>query len=296
MKMKPTTRPPTPRRAPRRMLRPLHARAAAREEEIDDYEGGVEPNMKFSHALIVVLVLHILAVGGVFAFNTLKTSRPAADKRKTPVVEKQELRSATTSETAEKATEPLTKSEMKPPASAIPAATGLTHTVVAGDTLTKIATQHKSSVAAIEQANGLEATATIHVGQVLKIPSKLVQETKTAPDKENPPVSKKAEEKTAAKPAVSGKLPAPAETTKVASSVSAPQTAKPVASPVAQEAKPSAPAETKTESSGKTYTVAKGDNPYSIAKKLKVSYNELLKINKIEDPTKLQIGQKLTIP
>ena len=45
-----------------------------------------------------------------------------------------------------------------------------------------------------------------------------------------------------------------------------------------------------------TYVVAKGDNPYSIAKKLKVSYNELIALNEIKDPTRVQIGQKLKIP
>ena len=47
---------------------------------------------------------------------------------------------------------------------------------------------------------------------------------------------------------------------------------------------------------GDVYVVAKGDNPYSIAKKLHVSYNELIAINEIKDPTRVQIGQKLKIP
>ena len=47
---------------------------------------------------------------------------------------------------------------------------------------------------------------------------------------------------------------------------------------------------------GKTYVVQKGDNPAGIAKKFKVSYTELLKTNNIEDPKKLQIGQRLLIP
>ena len=47
---------------------------------------------------------------------------------------------------------------------------------------------------------------------------------------------------------------------------------------------------------GKTYVVAKGDNPVTIAKKLKVSYDELLALNHIDDPRKLQIGQKLLLP
>ena len=48
--------------------------------------------------------------------------------------------------------------------------------------------------------------------------------------------------------------------------------------------------------SGKTYIVAKGDNPVTIAKKFKVSYDDLLALNHIDDPRKLKIGQKLLIP
>jgi LysM repeat protein len=49
-------------------------------------------------------------------------------------------------------------------------------------------------------------------------------------------------------------------------------------------------------SSGKTYIVKKGDNPVTIARRLKVSYGDLIALNHIEDPHKLQIGQKLLIP
>jgi LysM repeat protein len=42
--------------------------------------------------------------------------------------------------------------------------------------------------------------------------------------------------------------------------------------------------------------VAKGDNPVSIARKFKISAEQLLAANKIEDPHKLKIGQKLIIP
>ncbi len=49
-------------------------------------------------------------------------------------------------------------------------------------------------------------------------------------------------------------------------------------------------------SSGKVYAVTKGDNPVTIAKKLKVPYDDLIALNHIEDPRKLQVGQKLLIP
>ena len=47
---------------------------------------------------------------------------------------------------------------------------------------------------------------------------------------------------------------------------------------------------------GKVYIVAKGDNPVTIAKKFKVSYDDLLATNHIDDPRKLKVGQKLIIP
>ena len=52
----------------------------------------------------------------------------------------------------------------------------------------------------------------------------------------------------------------------------------------------------KVSSSGQTYVVKKGDNPVTIAKKLKVSYSDLLALNHIGDPRKLRIGQKLLVP
>jgi membrane-bound lytic murein transglycosylase D len=58
--------------------------------------------------------------------------------------------------------------------------------------------------------------------------------------------------------------------------------------------KVAAPASAETAS--RTYTVAKGDNPVSIAKKMGVSSEELLKLNGLEDPKKLQIGQVLKVP
>src|SRR3979411_3048518 len=38
-----------------------------------DYEEMSEPNMKLSRALLIVLVLHVVAVSGIIAFNAIKT-------------------------------------------------------------------------------------------------------------------------------------------------------------------------------------------------------------------------------
>ncbi len=274
MKPKPIARPPGPRRVPRRMVKTLHARAATREEDFEEYESESEPNMKLSHAFVVVLVLHILAVGGVFAFNTLKSRHVGPAQSKPAPVE--QTASSTPEVVSSPSTAPKTAAAPAPADKPVTKARtdetdGATHTVVAGDTLTRIATAHKTSVVAIEQANNLADNSAIRVGQVLKIPAK----SDTAPEKtavkQLPPTAKTTETK-----------PAPAART-----TEAPAAPKTAAAPVPKE-EPS--------SAEKTYTVAKGDNPYSIAKKMKVSYNDLIKANNIQDPTKLQIGQKLIIP
>ncbi len=272
MKMKPTPRPPTPRRVPKRMTprRVLPARAASSNDELDDYDAESEPNMKLSHAFIVVLLLHVLAVGGVFAFNTLKPGQPSSERKA-----KAEAQAAQPAASVEPKVETSTATakaaaEPKPTASIVP---GATYTVVAGDTLTKIASLHKTSVESLEKANNLEAGSTIRVGQQLTIPP-------------------------AGTPAAAATKPATAATTapparKVAEKPSTPKATETKPS-VTEKPAPAAPAA--AASSGSTYVVEKGDNPYSIAKKLKVSYTELLKVNNIDDPKKLQIGQKLVVP
>ena len=303
MKTRPTTRPPTPRRVPRRMVKTLHARAAASEQDIEEYESDTEPNMKFSHALIVVLALHILAVGGVFAFNALKTRHIAPDPAKSTTKGAMPSNPAAGSETAEATGRPAV--DNKTPNTAPLAATtpeksvaskpvaetgGQTYTVAAGDTLTRIAAAHKTSVEAIEQANGIGNNSSIRIGQVLKIPlktaAKQAMATARASDAKPVPVPAAKAPEIKSQPAA-----------KVVEAKTAPVAEKPAATPAAPATTaPSHTEEGKPATSEKSYTVAKGDNPYAIAKKFKISYNDLIKANNIQDPTKLQIGQKLIIP
>ncbi len=142
--------------------RPLRIGAAAA-----DYDDLAEPSMKLSRALLIVLLLHVVAVAGIIAFNAIKTHQSA-------------LPSSTSTNPAA-----VAASETKPQAAAL------------------------NSIA----------------------PAKL--------------------------------------------------------SPKAQA---------KISDSGKTYIVAKGDNPVTISKKFKVPYDDLLALNHIDDPRKLKIGQKLLIP
>jgi LysM repeat protein len=174
----------------RKKLRATTARRALGATEMD-YEEMSEPNMKLSRALLIVLVLHVVAVAGIIAFNTIKT-------RQVPLP-------PISSESVIAKVAPTTSAKAEGP------------TVV---------TSTRSDEAKIQ-----------------KTPLK--------------PVAKEDRKSDHAKPAENNS--------------------------------------TKSDAS-KTYVVAKGDNPVSIARKLKVPYDDLMAANHIDDPHKLQIGQKLIIP
>lgn len=69
------------RRVPRRPAHPSSGGEAEGDENgagssLD--EGAPEPNMRLSRAVLVMLLLHVVAVGGVLAFGMIKESPPAA--------------------------------------------------------------------------------------------------------------------------------------------------------------------------------------------------------------------------
>src|SRR6201984_3694619 len=62
-----------------------------------DFEGIPEPNMKLSRALLIVLLLHVVAVSGIIAFNAIKTRERAFVP---PTLTETENKSADTAQTA----------------------------------------------------------------------------------------------------------------------------------------------------------------------------------------------------
>jgi LysM repeat protein len=166
-------------------FRATTARRASAASAGMDFEGIPEPNMKLSRALLVVLLLHVVAVSGIVAFNAIKTRESSF-------------------------------------LAANPAQTENTPSKTAGTA------NHVTNDG--DRAAGAEKENT--------------QRTDVKPSRSD-----------------SKQEHAP--------------------SPV---------------SSGKTYIVKKGDSPVTIAKKLKIPYDDLMALNHIEDPRKLKIGQKLLIP
>lgn len=203
----------------RKVVRATAARSA-RGHEDDYYE--MEPNMKLSHAFMVVLILHIVAVGGIYAFNHINARKSAGPNLLSNISERIAQATGTT------------------PAAALPAA----------------------SAEAVRQPGDADEPLPL-VTSDSATAGTLVQTAPAAPV----PVMTATKSST---PASAAKKEIPAAVTKAAA---------PAAGPVSD-----------------SYKVAKGDNPYSIAKKFGVKYQELLTLNGIDDPTKLQIGQELKIP
>jgi nucleoid-associated protein YgaU len=168
---------------PKKMLAATARRASGASAGMD-FESIPEPNMKLSRALLIVLLLHVVAVSGIIAFNAIKTRERAFVP---PTSTETENKPADTAQTANHAT------------------------------------NDKARVPAAQKENDHQ-----HEPKPSHSPGK---------DEQKTPLS-----------------------------------------------------------SGKTYVVKKGDNPVGIAKKLKVSYNDLIALNHIDDPRKLQIGQKLLVP
>jgi LysM repeat protein len=270
MKIRLPSRKPGPplKRPPQLKLKASVARSRrAPIVEEEDFLEEPEPNMRLSHAFVVVLVLHVIAVAGVFAFNSIKAGRAEIFS----AIKEEPAKAATASEptdsdlatgnenSAPAPAEPMATANSIAPVAAVavkpePAAsaTSKTHELQPGETLTKVAATYGVSIGDLEKANGITDPTKIRAGEVLTLPA-----------------------------ASSAPVAAPAKTTAAASIVAK---------------APEAASTSTVKDSGKIYTVVKGDNPVKIAKRLKVSYAALLSLNGNFDPRKMQIGQKLKIP
>jgi len=202
----------------------LQAATARRAREADFTE---EPNVKLTSAFVVVLVLHVVAVGGIYAFNAIKAHQPAG-------IEDSEVPQAASPAPA--------VANMQTDTAATPAspAQPLFYRVKSGDTIARIATEYGVAAKDIINMNDLRDKGGIQVGESLQMPAGAI-----APE--------------------------------------SPETQSP-------------PTEVALRDSGTTYTVMRGDTPVSIARKLHVVYDDLIRLNRIEDPRKLKIGLKLKVP
>ncbi len=155
----------------------LQATARAARPAMDAYDEE-EPTTKLSSAFIVVLILHVVAVGGIYAFNSIKASRrdrgvataavapataPAPGKTAKPT-EKTAPAAVQPPATTARSVEAAAPAPVKP-------VTGKQYEVKSGDNLTKIAFAYGVSATDIMAANQLKEGAVLRPGQMLAIPA-----------------------------------------------------------------------------------------------------------------------------
>ena len=172
---------------PSKKLRATTARRSLGGADEMDYEEMSEPNMKLSRALLIVLVLHVVAVAGIIAFNAIKSRQavipPVASTIKaTPQTSTQKVTAAApvTSDSTkprEEAVKPVVKEErkaipVKATAEATPKADNKkTYVVAKGDTPTSIAKKFKVTSAQLLAANDIEDAHKLKIGRKLVIPA-----------------------------------------------------------------------------------------------------------------------------
>jgi LysM repeat protein len=235
-----------PRRQPPKRLQ---ARVRATTAMASDNYEEEEPQTKLTSAFVVVLILHLVAVGGIYAFQQIKASRKTLETGRLAEPVKQST-AAKTAAASTKQPDPIvdagnavTSNPVTPAVGTVtPAvAKSKTYKVKEGDTLHGIAKANGLSVTDLKSANGLTGDGII-AGQTLNL--------------------------------TQGK-----------------------SAPVTVSTAP----EERSETSGTkvpyiTYKVKSGDRLVFIAKRYNVSQEDLMALNKIKDPTKLQIGQPIKIP
>ena len=289
-----------------------------------------EPQIRMSRAFAVMLILHLVAVGGLFAFHVF-----GKDDR--------EAEGLATRKAHEKSTAPLdtVQSAPVPAAPVIPRAeivldepaaspAAQQHILKAGESKDLIAAKYGITVSELEEAN-------IHNGfnagdkLVIPPPARIIGAASQATPPVNPPValiaatpSEEVGHQDFALKEGSENPYAPVEPAELEAATPAPAPAAPRAKLVKAELAPAvraipqaealeeaatptarkktipvpapvAAAKPKPATGSRSHVIGKGDTIYNVAKRYGISPNEVMRANGISDPSRLQMGRVLKI-
>lgn len=215
------------------------------------------PDVRLTRIFTVVLLLHVIAVGGIIAFKMVDKASETTDVRVTAARHTLELAVQDSKELAAEMKEATSASDI--PARHAPAAPllpdpakGKQYKVQTGDTLPEIAQALGVSPEALRAKNAIRSDNELYPGRWLTVPG---------------------EGDSAATPTPVTKTPQASQVAQVR-----PATAAPVAK------------------TGATYKVKPGDTAWAISRKLNIPFNELMRLNGVKNAEALQIGQELRIP
>jgi LysM repeat protein len=147
-------------------------RATASGADLDDLS---EPNMKLSRALLIVLLLHVVAVAGIIAFNAIKSRQGGA-----VVINSSHIAKASTNHEEVKGAQPSpAKTAKKSKTSDLIPEGAKVYTVAKGDNPVNIAKKFKVPYDDLLATNHIDDPRKLKVGQKLVIPSKTAKAKKT---------------------------------------------------------------------------------------------------------------------
>ena len=142
-------------------------RASVAASEFDDSS---EPNMKLSRALLIVLLLHVVAVAGIIAFNAIKSRQGSAAAIVTRAAKPQPTASVRPNESKANRSLPA---KLEKRASSTPLAEATKYyTVAKRDTPLTIARKFKVPYDELLAANHITDARKVKVGQKLIVPPK----------------------------------------------------------------------------------------------------------------------------
>lgn len=299
----------------------------------DDWEVD-EPQIRMSRAFAVMLVLHLVAVGGLFAFHMFgKDDREAegtATQRAHEAAAPAPAAVLPAAPVGAAPAEPAIPRAQIVEEAADPAGNERQHVFKTGETRMLIAARFGITVRELEEAN---AGSEFKPGDTLTIPQspRVIGALPGKPDTLNPPLAlvvatpsddvghrdftikpgsdnpyapvaaEELEAMSPEPPAARAKLVKAEPKAPVVRQTEPSEPASPAASVAkAKKATPSpaaapAPAKPKPATGSRTHVIQKGDTVYNVAKRYGLSSGEVMRANGISDPSRVQMGQVLKI-
>jgi LysM repeat protein len=250
-------------------------RAATAAAPMPEMESDV-PNLGIARALVVILVIHVVAIAGIFAHSHWFES----DAPKTAVVEKELLEPA----------KPLPDSKAALPQ--VGSDADSVHFVKAGDTYEKIAVAHGVEVTDLRAEND---NMELRANRILRIPARTIvaaePEELTRLRNGSAVLENPAEIAVETLPLDELRSAPMVETEAAAVLVRPGVTRSAGASRPVEQAGPAA-----SGAATKKYTVKNGDTFWKIAKTNGTTPEAVMKANRISDPRKLRPGMQLVVP
>ena len=253
----------------------------------NEWENESKEGMRLSHVFLIVLAIHMLVIGGAFAFQywhgetevSVSETAPQSLKKKslssTPSTSKKLVAASldesmpdSTSLASTKLTSPKVAEVVPAPVEQKPviSSQSISYQVSKGDTLSKIAKKNKVTVADLVKWNELKGDV-IHLGQILKVV--VTQQEPTSKSD-----SSLAELRTPASTTIATKTPISRR----------------------EIVRETVVAEKSSSQRIENYVVSKGDTLFRIAKKFGTTPQSILAANQLKDANKIEVGMKLKVP